>query len=43
MRVLLVEDSKHLQKPVVKGLKGSGYAVDATTDGEERFMDGAVA
>jgi DNA-binding response OmpR family regulator len=35
MRVLLVEDSKHLQKPVVKGLKSAGYAVDATTNGDE--------
>lgn len=35
MRVLLVEDSKHLQKPVVKGLKAAGYAVDATTNGDE--------
>ncbi|MCB1232409.1 MAG: response regulator transcription factor [Verrucomicrobiae bacterium] len=35
MRVLFVEDSQHLQKPIVKALKASGYAVDATTDGKE--------
>ena len=35
MRVLLVEDSKFLQKPVIAGLKASGYAVDAAADGEE--------
>lgn len=35
MRILFVEDSTHLRKPVVKALKASGYAVDATGDGEE--------
>lgn len=35
MRVLFVEDSQHLQKPVVKALQASGYAVDATRDGSE--------
>ena len=35
MRVLFVEDSKHLQKPVMKAMKSSGYAVDAASDGEE--------
>jgi len=35
MRVLYVEDSQHLQKPVVKALKASGYAVDAAADGED--------
>ncbi len=35
MRVLFVEDSQHLQKPIVKALKASGYAVDATTEGTE--------
>lgn len=35
MRVLYVEDSRHLQKPVVKALKASGYAVDAAADGED--------
>ena len=34
MRVLYVEDSQHLQKPVMKALKASGYAVDAASDGE---------
>lgn len=37
MRVLFVEDSKHLQKPVGKALKASGYAVDMTSDGEEGY------
>lgn len=35
MRVLVVEDSDHLRRPVVKALKASGYAVDATSDGAE--------
>ena len=35
MRLLLVEDSQHLRKPVVKGLKAAGYAVDEADDGEE--------
>lgn len=35
MRVLLVEDSAPLRGPVVKALKASGYAVDATGDGAE--------
>ena len=35
MRVLFVEDSLHLQKPVVRALKASGYAVDSALDGEE--------
>jgi len=35
MKILLVEDSKRLQKAIVTGLKKSGYAVDATGDGEE--------
>lgn len=35
MRVLYIEDSKHLQKPVMKALKASGYAADAAMDGDE--------
>ena len=35
MRILFVEDSAPLRKPVVKALKASGYAVDATGDGAE--------
>ncbi len=35
MRILFVEDSAALRKPVVKALKASGFAVDATGDGEE--------
>jgi DNA-binding response OmpR family regulator len=35
MRLLLVEDSAPLRQPVVKALKASGYAVDATGDGAE--------
>lgn len=35
MRILLVEDSAPLRKPVVKALKASGFAVDATGDGTE--------
>lgn len=35
MRILFVEDSVHLRLPVVKALKASGYAVDATGDGAE--------
>ena len=35
MRVLFVEDSPRLQKSVTTALKASGYAVDATGDGED--------
>ncbi|WP_285164896.1 response regulator transcription factor [Shewanella goraebulensis] len=35
MRLLLVEDSEALRRPVVKALKASGFAVDATGDGQE--------
>lgn len=35
MRVLLVEDSVHLRQAVVKALRASGFAVDATGDGAE--------
>jgi two-component system copper resistance phosphate regulon response regulator CusR len=38
MRILFVEDSTHLRKPVVKALKASGYAVDATGDGAEGWQ-----
>jgi DNA-binding response OmpR family regulator len=38
MRILLVEDSAPLRKPVVKALKVSGYAVDATGDGAEGWL-----
>jgi DNA-binding response OmpR family regulator len=34
MRVLLVEDSQRLQKSIGKALRKSGYAVDASGDGE---------
>ena len=37
MRVLFVEDSEQLRRPVVKALKASGYAVDWTGDGKEGF------
>lgn len=35
MRILFVEDSPRLQKSVSTALKASGYAVDATGDGED--------
>jgi DNA-binding response OmpR family regulator len=35
MRVLLIEDSKFLRKPVLAGLRAAKYAVDAVADGEE--------
>ena len=38
MRILLVEDSAPLRKPVVKALKASGYAVDATGDGAQGWL-----
>lgn len=38
MRVLLVEDSSALRKPVVKALKASGFAVDASGDGNEGLL-----
>ena len=38
MRILLVEDSAPLRKPVVKALRASGFAVDATGDGAEGWQ-----
>ena len=38
MRILFVEDSAPLRKPVVKALKASGFAVDATGDGAEAWQ-----
>lgn len=38
MRVLVVEDSVPLRQPVVKALRASGYAVDATGDGAEGWQ-----
>jgi DNA-binding response OmpR family regulator len=35
MRILLVEDSNRLRDAVAKGLRESGYAVDATGDGRD--------
>jgi DNA-binding response OmpR family regulator len=35
MRVLLVEDYPPLQKSIAKGLRGAGFAVDATGNGED--------
>jgi DNA-binding response OmpR family regulator len=35
MRVLVIEDSARLQRSIVTGLRKSGFAVDATGDGEE--------
>src|SRR5947209_754473 len=35
MRVLVIEDSTRLQRSIVTGLRKSGFAVDATGDGEE--------
>ncbi len=38
MRLLFVEDSASIRKPVTKALKASGYAVDATGDGMEGWQ-----
>jgi DNA-binding response OmpR family regulator len=35
VRVLLIEDSRHLQRSVSTGLRKTGYAVDVSGDGEE--------
>ena len=35
MRVLLIEDSEHLQRSVGSALRRTGYAVDVAGDGEE--------
>jgi DNA-binding response OmpR family regulator len=35
MRILLIEDYDALRKPLVKGLREAGFAVDASADGEE--------
>ena len=35
MRIILVEDSSRLRDAVAKGLRESGYAVDATGDGND--------
>lgn len=38
MRILFVEDATSIRKPVVKALKASGFAVDATGDGAEGWQ-----
>lgn len=38
MRILFVEDSAPIRKPVTKALKASGFAVDATGDGLEGWQ-----
>jgi DNA-binding response OmpR family regulator len=38
MRVLFVEDSKHLRNYVSKALKRAGYATDLAADGEEGWL-----
>lgn len=38
MRILFVEDSASIRKPVTKALKASGYAVDASGDGAEAWQ-----
>lgn len=38
MRILLVEDDKKISSYLEKGLKESGYAVDAAFDGEEGLV-----
>ena len=35
MKLLLVEDSRHLQRALTTGLRKAGYAVDATGEGSE--------
>src|SRR5688572_32905758 len=35
MRVLLVEDSEHLRESLCTALRRTGYAVDATGEGDE--------
>src|SRR5205814_1642272 len=35
MRLLLVEDSRRLQKAIAQGLRRAGYGVDTSGDGEE--------
>ncbi len=35
MKLLLVEDAKHLQQALATGLKKAGYALDVTGDGQE--------
>ena len=34
-KILVVEDEQALREPLVKRLRGEGYAVDAAADGEE--------
>lgn len=38
MRILLIEDSKQLQRSISKGLRSAGYHVDVTGDGEESLF-----
>lgn len=42
MRILLVEDETLLSSYLTKGLKNSGYAVDAVYDGEEALYEYSV-
>ena len=38
MRILVVEDDAKIASFIVKGLKQTGYAVDACADGEEALV-----
>src|SRR5438477_12974116 len=38
MRILLIEDSKRLQESIARGLRHSGFAVDAVGDGKQGLI-----
>jgi CheY-like chemotaxis protein len=42
MRILLVEDDERLASPVMKSLRGHGYAVDLAKDGEDAIYRAEV-
>ena len=38
MRILLIEDSRRLQRSIARGLRNSGYAVDIADDGQQGLI-----
>ena len=42
MRLLVVEDDRDLNRQIVAGLEGAGYAVDRAFDGEEGHFLGST-
>lgn len=42
MKILVVEDEKHIYQPLKVGLEGNNYAVDVVTDGEQAISEATI-